>query len=271
MAAALHSLTIRSANALLRLHRSCLDAALLLAIRKDRLKQRQQKSALVIALAFWLGLPAAGASGTETSAPESKPEEGTAPRADPISFYRQIVERSAAQAGLPSEIADAVMAVESGYDPNAIGTSGEVGLMQILPSTARMMGFTGTLAELADPETNTHYGVAYLAQAWRLASKDLCTALMKYRAGHGETRFSVKSVDYCLAVRAKLIARHYPVTGQVPVASFGEPARPHSNGNNKCRPLCLAGSGAGLPDLGPLNKSLSEAVWQTRLHSIRGL
>jgi len=47
---------------------------------------------------------------------------------------------------------------------------------------------------------------------------------MKYRAGHGEIRFSYLSVRYCLAVRAKLTALGFPVTGRVPVATFGDPA-----------------------------------------------
>jgi soluble lytic murein transglycosylase-like protein len=93
--------------------------------------------------------------------------------------------------------------VESGYNPAAIGGVGEIGLMQILPSTPRMLGFAGSNSDLAVPATNIHYGVTYLARAWRLAGGDLCTAVMKYRAGHGETRFSYLSVNYCLAVRAK--------------------------------------------------------------------
>src|SRR5450756_2632471 len=142
---------------------------------------------------------------------------------DAHSRYRALVEKEAALAGLAPEIAEAVMAVESGYNPGAIGGVGEIGLMQILPSTARMLGFSGTLADLAVPETNIHYGVTYLAAAWRLAGGDLCTDVMKYRAGHGETRFSFLSVNYCLAVRSKLLARGFRVTGNVPVATFGEP------------------------------------------------
>ncbi len=108
------------------------------------------------------------------------------------------------------------MAVESGYNPGAIGTSGEIGLMQILPATARMRGFAGSNLDLAVPETNIHFGVTYLAGAWRLAGGDICTAVMKYRAGYGETRFSYLSVNYCVAVRGKLRARGYPVTGDRP-------------------------------------------------------
>jgi len=148
---------------------------------------------------------------------------------------RGLVRAEAVRAGLPPDIADAVAQVESGYHPNAIGAAGEVGLMQVMPSTARMLGFAGSNAELAKPEVNVYYGVAYLAQAWRLAGGDICTAAMKYRAGHGETRFSYKSVDYCISVRAKLVALGFPVTGTVPKPTFGEPGwsrkqRPHYAG-----------------------------------------
>jgi soluble lytic murein transglycosylase-like protein len=89
--------------------------------------------------------------------------------------YRALIEIEARQRGLAPEIAEAVMAVESGYNPGAVGGAGEIGLMQILPSTARMLGFVGTLSDLAVPATNIHYGVIYLAEAWRLAGGDLCT------------------------------------------------------------------------------------------------
>lgn len=137
--------------------------------------------------------------------------------------YRKILREKATALGVPFELADAVTEVESSYNRGAVGGVGEVGLMQVLPSTARMLGFGGTLAELAQPETNIHYGVTYLAQAWRLAGRDICTAVMKYRAGHGESRFSHRSVDYCIKVRRGLAARGYTVTGEVPKATFGEP------------------------------------------------
>ncbi|MFC0284094.1 transglycosylase SLT domain-containing protein [Camelimonas abortus] len=132
--------------------------------------------------------------------------------------------REAARAsGVPPELADAVATVESGYNPAAAGADGEVGLMQVLPSTARLLGFSGPLAELAQPETNIRYGVAYLAGAWRLAGGDICTAVMKYRAGHAESRFSHRSVEYCRRVRAHLARLGYPVTGPLPEPAFGAP------------------------------------------------
>ncbi|MEN3380810.1 MAG: hypothetical protein V7608_854 [Hyphomicrobiales bacterium] len=185
------------------------------------------------------------------------PRPACAEPLSPRESYRAIVEKEATSLGLAPAIAEAVMAVESGYNPAAAGAAGEVGLMQILPTTASMLGFAGSLADLAVPATNIHYGATYLAQAWRRAGGDLCTAVMKYRAGHGETRFSYRSVDYCLAVRAKLIARGFPVTGSVPVATFGETAR-------GCGRKCFAGSRIGHVDIAALNLRLSALVVQAR-------
>jgi soluble lytic murein transglycosylase-like protein len=177
---------------------------------------------------------------------------------DPRASYRALIEKEAGGAGLAPEIAEAVMAVESGYNPAAIGGVGEIGLMQILPSTARMLGFVGNNADLAVPATNIHYGVTYLARAWRLAGGDLCTAVMKYRAGHGETRFSFLSVNYCIAVRSKLAARGFRVTGTVPAATFGEA------GSAGCKRKCLGGARVGNVNLAALNTGLSALVMQVR-------
>jgi Transglycosylase SLT domain len=136
-------------------------------------------------------------------------------------LYRRIGEAEALRNKIPFALVDAVMRVESGYNPQARGDVGEVGLMQILPSTADMMGFKGPLSALTEPATNIAYGTQYLAEAWRLANQDICTTVMKYRAGHGETRFSVKSVNYCKRVRSHLASIGFPVTGEVPKPTFG--------------------------------------------------
>jgi hypothetical protein len=136
-------------------------------------------------------------------------------------LYRRIGEAEALRNRIPFAIVDAVMRVESGYNPGARGDVGEVGLMQILPSTADMLGFKGPLSALAEPATNIAYGTQYLAEAWRLSNQDICTTVMKYRAGHGETRFSVKSVNYCRRVRSHLASIGFPVTGEVPKPTFG--------------------------------------------------
>ena len=226
---------------------------------------------------------AARYSAVDESAPEANREsprmERTSASADPPASpgalpagtdlqtrIRALIAKEATEQGLAPAIAEAVTAVESGFNPNALGAAGEIGLMQILPSTARLLGFAGSNAELAVPENNIHFGVTYLAQAWRLAGGDLCTAVMKYRAGHGETRFSYLSVDYCLAVRSKLAARGFPITGSVPVPTFGESSAGVSSGG-RCGRKCLGVGGAtrvGRVDLAALNSKLSALVVQAR-------
>jgi hypothetical protein len=108
-------------------------------------------------------------------------------------------------------LVDAVIKVESDYRQDAIGAAGEIGLMQVRPSTARLLGFGGTDRELAQPAINIRLGVTYLAKAWRLAHGDLCRALMKYRAGHGEEQMTRLSTKYCNRAR-----EHLSVQGRVP-------------------------------------------------------
>ena len=75
-----------------------------------------------------------------------------------------MVEQEVRKTGLPADVADAVVQVESNYDPSVIGGVGEIGLMQIRPGTAAMLGFRGSTEELAKPDINIHYGVALFEQ-----------------------------------------------------------------------------------------------------------
>jgi len=112
----------------------------------------------------------------------------------------------AAANGVPPALVDAVVGIESRYDPTAVGSIGEIGLMQVRPKTAALLGFEGSPAELAEPKTNLRYGAGYLAKAWRLADGNLCRALMKYRAGHGSNKMSALSIEYCRRAHEHLAA-----------------------------------------------------------------
>ncbi|MCS3765117.1 hypothetical protein GGE24_006982 [Bradyrhizobium centrosematis] len=136
-------------------------------------------------------------------------------------LIRKIIERETAKTDLPADIAEAVVFVESGYNSAVIGSVGEIGLMQVRPETAAMLGFRGSDAELAEPDINIHYGVLYLSQAWRLAGGDICRALMKYRAGHGEEAMTPRSQVYCNRARNRLAALN---SKALEVATAPEPA-----------------------------------------------
>lgn len=113
---------------------------------------------------------------------------------------RAIIARHAAAEGVPFALADAVVRVESRYNPRA-SHAGNFGLMQIRHQTARGMGYTGGAGGLLDAETNARFGMKYLAQAYKLAGGDTCRTIMKYQSGHMATRLSGANRTYCAKVR----------------------------------------------------------------------
>jgi hypothetical protein len=139
-----------------------------------------------------------------------------------------MVQAEAARQGVPPALADAVAMVETGYTENAVGTSGEIGLMQVMPATAMMLGFNDTMDKLFVPETNIHFGVMYLARAWAASGGNACRALMKYRAGVGEESYSPLSIQYCRRAGAWLAAQNSPlglnVTQHTPALADAEDA-----------------------------------------------
>ena len=122
----------------------------------------------------------------------------------PGSKYAAIIVKYAREYNVPVELAHAVVRVESNYNPNARGSAGEIGLMQIKPATARMMGYSGSSKGLFDPDTNIKYGMKYLAAAHTLGGGETCDTILKYNAGHAATRMNPVSKAYCGKVLAMI-------------------------------------------------------------------
>lgn len=114
--------------------------------------------------------------------------------------YRVLIAQHAAANGIPFALGDAVVRVESRYQPH-VSNAGALGLMQIKHSTARGLGYTGTAKGLMHPETNIKYGMKYLAQAYRLANGDTCGTVMRYQSGHYAKRINRANLAYCAKVR----------------------------------------------------------------------
>jgi hypothetical protein len=126
-----------------------------------------------------------------------------------------LVRRQAERHGVPADLAQAVMMAESEGDPTRTGATGEFGLMGLRLSTAMMLGFRGDGAELLDPALNASYGVAHLAQAWRIAEGDPCRAYVKYRTHYGEERLAGRHGQPCLRLRTALSAMSSPLAERV--------------------------------------------------------
>ena len=75
----------------------------------------------------------------------------------------------------------AVISVESGYNPSARSRAGAVGLMQLMPKTAKRYGVKNRL----DPEQNIHGGARYLRDLKLQFDNDLQLVLAAYNAGEG--------------------------------------------------------------------------------------
>lgn len=161
----------------------------------------------------------------------AEPELGTTREPERRSAYLPIITRESERRGVPAALAEAVVYVESRFNPRALGGVGEIGLMQIRPQTAALLGYKDSVAGLFDPEVNIRLGVMYLAGAWDLAKGDLCRTLMKYRAGHAENRMTPLSVEYCRRARARLLALGSPlVSGTEPPMASNQAAHSNRNG-----------------------------------------
>jgi soluble lytic murein transglycosylase-like protein len=94
--------------------------------------------------------------------------------------YDAAIERAAFAAEVHPALLRAVIVVESGFNPRAVSRRGAVGLMQLLPSTARHYGAFNAF----DPEQNIHAGARYLAALiTRYGENRLELVLAAYNAG----------------------------------------------------------------------------------------
>lgn len=115
--------------------------------------------------------------------------------------YLELARAEAEAQGLDLALVLAVIQKESTFNPKARSAAGAVGLMQLLPSTARWLGLRDT-SQLTTPAVNIKYGVKYLKFLWgefgdmapaELAPADLARkasrmSIAAYNAGQGNVR-----------------------------------------------------------------------------------
>ena len=96
---------------------------------------------------------------------------------------RALVEKYAGIHDIPESLLHRVIKRESGYNP-AARNGPYYGLMQILPQTARTMGYQGPPEGLLDAETNLIYAGKYLRGAWLVSRGSQDRAVMWYAKGY---------------------------------------------------------------------------------------
>jgi len=119
---------------------------------------------------------------------------GAAARALPTSRRREAydphVKGAAEKYRLPEALILAVMAVESNFDPRALSDKGAMGLMQLMPATAREL----YVADAWDPAQNIEGGARYLRLLANQYSGDLVKTLAAYNAGPEAVRRAGEAV-----------------------------------------------------------------------------
>jgi hypothetical protein len=140
------------------------DAALIARIAPDEVPYPEPDSLMTRDP----GLGTRGGSNTESAIPN--PLIDAAP-------YSALIDKVAAQHGVPARLVRAVITVESAGQPQARSAKGAMGLMQLMPQTARQY----TLSNPYDPATNIEAGVKHLRAL--LDRFPLAEALAAYNAG----------------------------------------------------------------------------------------
>ena len=98
---------------------------------------------------------------------------------DTYGRWREHIRLAAEKYALPEELLLAVMAVESNFDPRAVSEKGAMGLMQLMPGTARDMYVDDAWA----PEQNIEGGARYLRVLANQFEGDLVRTVAAYNAG----------------------------------------------------------------------------------------
>lgn len=97
----------------------------------------------------------------------------------PLERVRQIIDEAALRGGVEPCLVQAVALYESGYYPNTVTTTGGMGLLALMPATARRLG-------VSDPyqaERNADAGTALLGELLQMFQDNVDLALAAYNAG----------------------------------------------------------------------------------------
>jgi soluble lytic murein transglycosylase-like protein len=97
------------------------------------------------------------------------------------SDLRRLVKEISLEHGVDPKLVDSLVRVESAYNPKAVSRKGAMGLMQLMPQTAKRL----RVANPFDPESNIRGGVREFARLIERYSGNLQLALAAYNAGEG--------------------------------------------------------------------------------------
>ena len=118
--------------------------------------------------------------------------------------YDHIIRHYCQEYGIDQQLVKLVIEKESQFNPNAVSKSGAIGLMQLMPETAEILG----VEDPYEPWENIRGGVSYLRDLFDIFDDDVDLALAAYHAGPGLVRElqrvpsipeTIEYVDYILS------------------------------------------------------------------------
>lgn len=98
---------------------------------------------------------------------------------NPAEAFRPMVDKVARETSVPAQLINAVIRVESDFQPAAVSSKGAQGLMQLMPATAQRFGVRNAF----DPEQNIRGGALYLKWLLEYFRGDVRLTLAAYNAG----------------------------------------------------------------------------------------
>jgi hypothetical protein len=114
-----------------------------------------------------------------------------------------------AEYGIPFELTMAVCYVESGFDPYAVSSHGDSGLMQIAPVNHGWLAADLGITDLFDSVQNVRAGVHILADKIAGSNGDFTTALMKYNRGDAVALEQMSQGIYSTDYTEKVLGKYY--------------------------------------------------------------
>lgn len=110
-----------------------------------------------------------------------------------LKTYEPLMQQAGEEFSIDPALLKAVMAAESGFNPNAVSPKGAVGLMQIMPATAERYGLRddqkkSISQKLTDPKTNIRLAARYLHDLHKLFPNQPQLILASYNAGEGAVK-----------------------------------------------------------------------------------
>jgi soluble lytic murein transglycosylase-like protein len=118
----------------------------------------------------------------QSRVPDSLPLPADAPQiAQNPSDLVALIDQIASEQGVENSLVHSVIRAESNYNAHAVSPKGALGMMQLIPSTARRFGVTNAF----DPKDNIRGGVRYLKFLLDYFQNDYPKAIAAYNAGEG--------------------------------------------------------------------------------------